>query len=155
MALGPRHRQSINVGGAWFLLSLLFAVHTTDEAFTDFIGYYNATVLTLYGSFSWFPRIDLSFREWLIALVALNSVLMLLTPVAYRNSRFVRSIAYAFASAMLLDGLGHVLLTLRGRTVGSAHFSGTSPGFYSAPLLLAGAVFLLVRLRSGDDQSPE
>src|SRR5467141_333570 len=115
MKVGRDFEQPGNLGLAWLLLCLSFAANILDNGLNDFIGYYNATVLTLYGSFSWFPRIDLSFREWLIALVALNSVLMLLTPVAYRNSRFVRSIAYAFASAMLLDGLGHVLLTLRGR----------------------------------------
>jgi len=54
--------QSESWGPAWLLLCLSFAANILDDAVNDFLGYYNATVLTLYGHFSWFPRVDLSFR---------------------------------------------------------------------------------------------
>jgi hypothetical protein len=41
-------------GLAWLLLCVVFALHIWDEAAHDFVGYFNATVLTLYGHFSWF-----------------------------------------------------------------------------------------------------
>jgi hypothetical protein len=47
---------------------------------------------------------------------------------------------------MLLNGLGHTIFTVLGRTVETVHFSRPAPGFYSSPLLLAASVYLLIRL---------
>jgi len=137
-----------NWGVAWLLLCLSFAANIVDDAVNDFIEYYNPTVLTLYGHFSWFPRIDLSFREWLIGFVMADALLLFLTPWAFRSSRFLRPLAYVFSTLMLLKGCGTILATVRGHTVGSVHFTGMAPGTYSSPLLLAGSAYLLRRLRS-------
>jgi hypothetical protein len=91
-----------NLGIPWLLLCLSFAAKILDDALNDFLGYYNPTILTLYGHFSWFPRIDLNFREWLVGVIVAEVVLLLLTPFAFRNSRFVRPIAYIFSTIMLL-----------------------------------------------------
>jgi hypothetical protein len=139
--------QLENCGIAWLLLCLSFAANILDDAVNDFLGYYNATVLTLYGHFSWFPRIDLSFREWLVGVTVADAVLLLLSPLAFRNALLVKPIAYVFSTIMLLNGCGSILVSVRGQTVGSVHFTGIAPGTYSSPLLLAASAYLLRRLR--------
>jgi hypothetical protein len=146
--VGHRFEQLGNLGLAWLLLCLSFAANILDDALNDFLGYYNATVLTLYGHFSWFPRIDLSFREWLLGVILADSVLLLLTPLAYSNSPLLRPVSYIFSTFMLLNGLGIILASLLGQTVPSVHFTGSAPGCYSSPLLIAASVYLLWRLRS-------
>jgi hypothetical protein len=136
-----------NFGLAWLLLSLAFTAHFVEEALRGFLGYYNATVLTLYGDVSWFPRIDISFRSWFIGSIFFIAALLTLTPLAYRNARRLRLVAFLFAGVMLFEGMGHIFATLRGRTVAPAYFDGTSPGFYSSPLLLFASIYLFVSLR--------
>ena len=135
-------------GTAWLLLCLGFGVHVWDEATHDFLSYYNATVLALYGHFSWFPRMDMRFRTWLTALVLVNVALLALTPWAYRNARWLRPLAYAFAGIQLLYGAGHILAAVRGRTVPSVHFEGAAPAVYTAPLLVILAAYLIWSLRN-------
>ena len=134
---------------AWLLLCLSFAANILDDVVNGFLDGYNPTILTLYGHFSWFPRIDLRFREWLMGVVVADAYLLFLTPWAFRNSRFLpTALAYLFSTLMLLKGCGGILASVRGRTVGSVHFAGMAPGTYSSPLLLAGSAYLLLRLRS-------
>ena len=126
----------------------IVAANILDDVLNDFLGYYNATILTLYGHFSWFPRVDLSFREWLVGVTVADAVLLLLSPSAFRNALLVTPIAYAFSAIMLLNGCGSILAALRGHTLGSVHFTGMAPGIYSSPFLLAGSAYLLRRLPS-------
>jgi len=146
MKMGCGVRQAETWGFAWLLLCLSFAANILDDAVNDFLGYYNPTVLTLYGHFSWFPRIDLTFKPWLTGVVVADALLLFLTPWAYRNSRLLKPVAYAFSITMLVDGCGSILATVLGRTVGSVHFTGVAPGTYSSPLLLAASAYLLRRL---------
>ena len=134
-------------GNPWLLLCLAFAMHVWDEVAHDFLRYYNSTVLALYGHFSWFPRMDMQFRTWLTALLVANLVLLGLTPWAYRNARWLRPLAYVFAGIQLLNGTGHILAAIRGRTVPSVQFEGPAPGVYTAPLLAALAAYLFRALR--------
>jgi len=136
-----------NFGTPWLLLCLAFALHVWDEAAHDFLSYYNSTVLALYGHFSWFPRMDLHFRSWLAALLVVNLVLLALTPWAYRNAGWLRPLAYAFAGIQLLNGTGHILAAIWGRTVPSVHFEGLAPGVYTAPLLIVLAAYLILAVR--------
>ncbi len=148
MRMGPGFGRVETWGFAWLLLCLSFAANILDDGVNDFLGSYNPTVLTLYGHFSWFPRIDLAFKPWLTGVIVADALLLFLTPWAYRNSRLLRPVAYAFSLTMLADGCGTILATLLGRTVGSVHFTGMAPGTYSSPLLVAASVFLLRLLRS-------
>jgi len=75
------------------------------------------------------------------------AVLFCLTPVAARGMRGLRSLAWAFAVIMLLNGLGHTLFTILGHTVAAVTFPRPAPGFYSSPFLLLGSLWLMVRLR--------
>jgi hypothetical protein len=130
------------------MLCLAFCAHVADEALTGFLGVYNPTVIAMRAKLSWFPMPPFKYREWLVGLVAANVLLLALTPFAYRNSRALRPLAWLFAGVMLLNGLGHTIFTVLGRTVASVQFQRPAPGFYSSPLLLLASIYLFIRLRS-------
>ncbi len=136
-----------NFGLAWLLLSIALGLHIWDATVHDFIGYYNATVLALYGHFEWFPRIDMESRTWLAAMILVNLILFALAPIAFRNVHWLRPLAYVAAGVGVAIGIGHALVTLRGCTVRSVLIEGVSPGFYSALLLFLSACNLSWRLR--------
>jgi len=147
MNLGRVHKGPANFGVPWVLLCLAFCAHVADEALTGFLPVYNATVIVLRNEYAWFPMPTFEYRDWLIGLIVANVVFLLLTPFAFRNARWMRPLAYFFAGVHLLNGMGHTLATIFGQTVSSVHFPRPAPGFYSSPLLLAGSIYLLVRLR--------
>lgn len=88
------------------------------------------------------------YRAWLLGLIVANLALLALTPFAYRNARALHPLAYFFAVVMMLNGMGHTIFTVLGRTVDSIQFSRPAPGFYSSPFLLIAATYLFLRLRS-------
>jgi hypothetical protein len=137
-----------NFGLAWLLLCLAFCAHVADEALTGFLNVYNPTVIAIRERLSWFPMPTFAYREWLIGLILANLILLALTPFAYRNSRALRPLAYFFAGVMLLNGIGHTIFTVLGRTVASAQFARPAPGFYSSPFLLITSIYLFLRLRA-------
>jgi len=134
-------------GSAWLLLCAGFCAHVADEALTHFLDVYNPTVIAMRERFSWFPMPTFEFRGWLTGLIVANLILLALTPFAFRNATALRPLAYFFALVMLLNGLGHTLFTILGRTVPSVTFSRPAPGFYSSPLLLVASMYMLMRLR--------
>jgi hypothetical protein len=137
-----------NFGLPWLLLCLAFCAHVADEALTGFLNVYNPTVIAMRGRLSWFPMPTFAYGEWLIGLIIANLILLALTPLAYRNTRALRPLAYFFAGVMLLNGMGHTLFTVLGRTVASVQFPRPAPGFYSSPLLLITSIYLFLRLRA-------
>jgi len=137
-----------NFGLAWILLCLAFCSHVADEALTGFINVYNPTVIAMRDRLGWFPMPTFEFREWLVGLIVANLILLALTPFAYRNARGLRPLAYLFAGVMLLNGLGHTVFTVLGRTVASVQFPRPAPGFYSSPFLLITSIYLFMRLRA-------
>src|SRR5437899_535469 len=148
MGLGSEPGGQRNFGMAWFLLCLAFCAHVADEALTGFLPIYNATVLAMRSQYNWFPMPTFEFREWLTGLIVANIVLLLLTPLAFRNAQWLRPLAYVHAGVHLLNGTGHTLATIFGQTVSTIHFARPAPGFYSSPLLFAGSIYLLIRLRT-------
>ena len=135
------------LGLAWIALCLALTLHITDEALTGFLSVYNPTVVALRERVAWFPMPVFAFGEWLAGLIVANLLLLSLSVFAFRRSRWLRPIAYVFAVIMLMNGLGHTLGTIFGRTVASIHFARPMPGFYSSPALLAASIYLLARLR--------
>ena len=136
-----------SMGGSWLILCFAFASTATEYALRDFVGYYDATVLTLYGRLRWFPRLDFDFKQWLAGVIILGLALLLLTPWAFRGAPFVRTIARTFAMVMLIESLVTVIASLVGQTVPSVHFSGGAPGLYTAPIGLAASILVLPHLR--------
>ncbi len=144
-----------NFGTAWFLLCLAFCAHVADEALTGFLPVYNATVLAMRSQYTWFPMPTFGFREWLTGLFIANTILLLLTPFAFQNAEWLRPLAYFYAFVHLLNGTGHTVATIFGQTVSTIHFTRPAPGFYSSPLLLAGSLYLLIRLRASRRERSE
>jgi hypothetical protein len=147
MTENPHAPSGNGFGPAWLLLCVVFGLHVWDEAAHDFLRYYNATVLTLYGHFSWFPRMDFQFRAWLTGLLVAILICFALTPFAFRNARWLRPLAYLFAGIHFMNGMGHTLAQIFGRTVPSVRFEGVAPGLYTAPLLLISSAYLFWSLR--------
>lgn len=142
----PSSERPTNFGLAWLFLSLSLAVHVFDEALTGFLPVYNATVRALRAEYSWYPMPTFEFRGWLTLLAAAVVILLLLTPLAYRNARGLRPFAYVFAVVMFLNGMGHTLATIFGRAASSVPIPRPAPGFYSSPLLLAVSIWLFMAL---------
>ena len=130
--------------GPWLALCFAFALHIADEALTDFLAVYNPTVVAMRQRWSWFPMPTFKFREWLMGLILACLIMFCLTPLA--GFRKLRPLAWFYAAIMLLNGLGHTLFTILGRTVPSVQFSRPAPGFYSSPFLLAASLGMFVRL---------
>ncbi len=150
MAQAPARASALanNFGLAWVLLCLSFCAHVADEALTGFLNVYNPTVMAMRDRLAWFPMPTFEYREWLVGLIVANLILLALTPFAYRNARGLRPLAYFFAGVMLLNGMGHTVFTVLGRTVASVQFPRPAPGFYSSPFLLITSIYLFMRLRA-------
>lgn len=136
------------LGIAWLALCLALVAHVVDEAATGFLSVYNPTVTAVRERFHWFAMPTFQYREWLAGLIVANLILLALAPFAFRGTRSLRPIAYAFAVIMLLNGVSHTLGTIFGRTVASIHFARPMPGFYSSPALMAASIYMLFRLRA-------
>jgi hypothetical protein len=95
----------------------------------------------------WWPMPTFEHGEWLWGLTAGVALTFLLSPLAFRGARAWRPLAYFLAGVMLLNGLGHTLFTILGRTVESVHFPRPAPGFWSSPLLIASALWMFWELR--------
>lgn len=153
--MNPSPSQPSTFGYAWLALCFSLCLHVADEALTGFLPLYNATVLALRAERSWYPMPPFEYRSWLTGLIVVNAVLLLLAPFAFRNSRWLRPVAYIFAVIMLLNGMGHTLATIFGRgPVASIAIPRPAPGFYSSPFLLVAAVYLLVTLRRSARERP-
>jgi len=128
-----------NFGWAWVGLALSLGLHVADEALTDFLSVYNPAVEAIRQRLSWLPLPTFSFVVWLSGLILLVSLLLVLTPLAFRGSRWLVRLAYPLGVIMLLNGVGHILGTL--------YLGRAMPGVYSSPLLLVAAPVLLVQAR--------
>jgi hypothetical protein len=137
-----------NFGAPWLALCAAFALHIADEALTGFLRIYNPTVLALRQRWGWFPMPQFGFREWLVGLIVACAILACMAPLAYAGARGLRPLAWVLAVIMLLNGIGHTLFTILGRTVAGITFARPAPGFYSSPALLAAALWMIARLRS-------
>lgn len=139
--------RDIRLGSAWLALCAALALHVTDEALTGFLAVYNPTVLELRSRYLWFPMPVFEFRDWLTGLILLVVILFALSPLFFRNVRWVRPVGYFFAVLNVINALGHTTATIFGQTVASVSFSRPAPGFWSSPFLFAASVWLLVELR--------
>src|SRR2546429_7082810 len=122
-------------GLAWAALCAGFAIHVADEALTDFLSVYNPMVRAIRARFPFLPLPTFTFRVWLTGLVLAVVVLASLSPFAFWDAGWMRPIAYAFGIVMTGNGLLHL--------AGSVYMRKAMPGLYSAPLLLAAALYLL------------
>jgi hypothetical protein len=127
-------------GLAWLSLCLAVALHVADEAMNGFLAVYNPTVLRIREALPFLPLPTFTFQAWITGLAAALLLGLALTPLVFRRSRPMRVVMTAVAALMVLNALGHV--------TGSV-FTGTLlPGTYSAPILLAAAVWAVAATRT-------
>lgn len=131
------------LGIAWLALTIALALHVLDESLTGFLAVYNPTVLAVRVHYPWFPMPTFEFRVWLTGLICAVVILLALTPLLFRNVRWIRPLGYFAAFVNILNALGHITATILGRTVASVQFPRPAPGFYSSPLLLIASLYLL------------
>ena len=123
-------------GLAWVALCGALAIHVADEALTDFLSVYNPAVRAIRTRFPFLPLPTFTFPVWLGGLITVTILLFALSPAAFRGEPAMRPAAYVFGVVMAGNGLLHL--------VGSAYMRKAMPGVYSAPVILAAAIYLLV-----------
>lgn len=124
-------------GIAWIGFVAAFALHVIDEALNDFLPTYNASILHLRRRIPWAAFPTFQYRVWLGLLIAAIVLLLALSPLAFSNVHWLRQVAIAIGGVIgVLNALGHL--------GGSLYFRRPMPGVFSAPLLLACGVWLVV-----------
>lgn len=126
--------SAIRHARAWAMLVTALAIHVADEALTNFLSFYNPLVLSIRSRVAWFPMPTFTFGPWLTGLVILILVLAALSAAVRRRLPGTRVLSWVLSGIMLGNGLGHLL--------GSLYFQQWLPGATSAPLLVAGSIWL-------------
>ena len=123
-------------GWAWLMFAVSLACHVMDEAAHDFLAIYNPNALWLRARFHLpFPPV-FTFREWIISLSVAIILLLVFTPLALREKRWLQIVAIPIGLLVGIgNGLAHVL--------SSFYFHKLMPGVISAPLIIATGVLLL------------
>jgi hypothetical protein len=126
-------------GWAWVGLCAALAIHIADEALTDFLSVYNPSVRAIRRQLPFLPLPTFTFGAWLGGLVTAVVLLLVLSRLVFRGARWMVPLSYIFGVLMLANGVVHC--------ASSIYFRRLMPGVYSAPLLLAASVYLLVAAR--------
>jgi len=124
-------------GIAWLALTAALALHVTDEALTDFLGFYNPFIMMLRDVLliEWLPTFK--FVPWLVGLIAAIALLALASRWAFQCARWTLWAAIPYSILMLFNGLAHIGM--------SVYTQRMIPGTWSAPLLVIFGLNLLVR----------
>jgi hypothetical protein len=122
---------------AWMLMVSAVALHVIDETSHDFLPFYNRLVLDLRNQLGFFPAPTFSFGIWIGGLAAAVIIGFCITPVVRSGGKVIRVVTTALGILMIANALGHI--------IGSIYFERLIPGFWSSPLLLPAAVFVVVR----------
>lgn len=127
---------------AWGAMAWAILIHVLDEAWNNFLVVYNPTAIALTDRFSWLPLPIFQFEYWLGGLLLAVIVLSALKPVARRGSAPIVLAARILAVLMALNCIGHIALTIAGRTPTGMEFTRPMPGFWSSPVLIAASIWL-------------
>ncbi len=134
---------------AWGAMAWAVLLHVLDEAWNNFLVVYNPTASALTGRYPWLPLPVFRFEYWLGGLLLAVAALFALKRVARRGSRGIVIAARVLAVAMAVNGIGHIALTIAGKTPTGLAFARPMPGFWSSPVLLAASVYLWRSARRG------
>lgn len=142
MSLNNRQRRYFQHWLAWIGLCGALAIHVADEALTDFLAWYNPTVLAIRARYPFLPLTTFTFEGWLSLLIFAVVALIAASFFVWHGRWAMRPISYAFAGFMMLNGALHIALSF---------YLGTfMSGVYSSPLLLAASFALLAGTRAVD-----
>jgi hypothetical protein len=135
------------LGRAWLALCGALTLHVLDETLTGFLRVWNPTALAIRERLPWAILPVFRFDVWLGGLIFWVCLGIVVSPLFFRGGRRLRPLAWFLGVLMIGNGIGHILATIFGRTAATVRFPRPAPGFYSSPLLIAAAVWLLVELR--------
>ena len=121
---------------AWLLMMTALALHVFDEAFTDFLPFYNEQVARIKDNLPIFPMPLFSFEVWLSGLIGAIVVGFLLTFFVRRGGKIIRIVTIILGIIMIGNALGHML--------GSLYTERLLPGFWSSPFLLVTASIVVI-----------
>jgi hypothetical protein len=120
---------------AWAALCAAFALHVLDEATHDFLSWYNPNALAVRARVPWLPVPVFTFPVWITGLTIAVLALAALTPLVRRGHRWLVPVSYTYGVIHVANAVGHVTVSIAGRWL--------APGVYTAPVLLASALWLL------------
>lgn len=132
-------------GVAWILLCVALGIHVFDEATNDFLSVYNPAVNLIRQHAPFVPLPTFTYGVWLTGLIIGIIVLLCLSPLVFRGNRRMFLVSYLFGTLMIVNAIGHV--------AGSFMLGRPMPGVYSSPLLLGGAIFLIMAARNHQSKS--
>lgn len=130
---------------AWLLMVSALALHVLDEAIFGFLDFYNPMVLSMRQLTGFFPMPIFPFNIWLGGLIIAVVIFFMLTFIVKRGGTIIRIFTTLLGIIMLANGLGHM--------IGSIFYGDLIPGFWSSPLLLITAVYVVIRGFKGQWQS--
>jgi hypothetical protein len=120
---------------AWAALCAAFALHVVDEAANDFLLWYNPNALAIRERIPWLRVPVFTFPVWITALTIAVIALSALTPLVRRGHRWLVPVAYVYGAIHVANAIAHTVVSIAGRWF--------APGVYSAPILMAAALWLL------------
>jgi hypothetical protein len=126
------------LGIAWVILCLAFALHILDEALNDFLSVYNPTARAIRMRYPFIPLPTFAFSIWFTLLLLGLLFLFLLSPLAFHEVVWMWPASCVFATIMFGNGLLHIGASLWLRRA--------MPGVYSSPTLVLASIYLLASL---------
>jgi hypothetical protein len=118
---------------AWLALTFALAVHVADEAWNDFLGFYNPFIMMLRDVLLWQWLPTYEFAEWLTGLIV--AILILLALTRFSDRRWLAWAALPYGLVLTLNSFAHI--------GGSIWTQRMLPGTLSAPLLTVCGVWLI------------
>jgi len=118
---------------AWLALTLALAVHVADEAWNNFLGFYNPFIMMLRDVLLWQWLPTFEFAEWLTGLIV--AIVLLFVLARFSDRRWLAWAALPYGLALTLNSFAHI--------GGSLWTQRILPGTLSAPLLTICGVWLI------------
>ena len=129
---------------AWLVFMSTVALHVFDEVMTEFLPFYNQSVINLREQLGFFPAPTFPFGIWLGGLVGAIIIGYCITPLIARGGKVIRLLVVVLGILMIFNALIHLL--------GSIYLEKVIPGVWSSPLLLIAAIWLAMRGLRGEWQ---
>jgi hypothetical protein len=120
----------------WLALCFALAIHVAEEIRGGFLSVYNQAVEATRQLFPFAPLPHVSLTVWLSATIGFVALLLLLTPLAYRGLRGMRTLMLWVIALAIANVVAH--------SVGSILSGRMLPGTYSTLALAAASVYAIV-----------
>jgi hypothetical protein len=136
VASDPRLDPRRSLGMPWLVLCLALAIHVAEEIGSGFLASYELALESMRRLVPYVESPHISLTIWLAASIGLVLLLALLTPLAYRGARGMRT--------LMLWVIGLALANVLGYVGGSVLAGWPIPGVYSTAALAAACAYAIV-----------